>query len=239
MARPQKSGIDYFPLDVYMEQDDKIALIEAKYGIVGFGVIIKLYKKVYANKGYYYEWNDRNEILFTKYAGVDQEQLKDIIKDSLEWEIFDKKIFNKYQILTSKRIQKTYLDASYRKKQVELYEEFLINGVNGHINKDNVIINSINDSNNPQIKVKKTKIKESKVKHLDHILLTEDEYKKLVEKIGELKTKKMIDDLDYYIENNPTKGKKYKSHYRTILKWYEKDKDKKQEGNNGLKPKTV
>ncbi|MBM3709885.1 MAG: DNA replication protein DnaD, partial [Actinobacteria bacterium] len=28
MARPHKAGIDYFPLDVYMEQDDKIALIE-------------------------------------------------------------------------------------------------------------------------------------------------------------------------------------------------------------------
>ena len=28
MARPQKNGLDYFPLDVDMDQDDKIALIE-------------------------------------------------------------------------------------------------------------------------------------------------------------------------------------------------------------------
>ena len=31
MARPQKNGLDYFPLDVDMDQDDKIALIEAQH----------------------------------------------------------------------------------------------------------------------------------------------------------------------------------------------------------------
>ena len=45
MVRPLKAGIDYFPLDTNMEQDDKIALIEAKYGVLGFGVIIKIFKK--------------------------------------------------------------------------------------------------------------------------------------------------------------------------------------------------
>ncbi len=45
MPRPQKAGLDYFPLDTDMEKDDKIALIETKYGIVGFGIVIKLFKK--------------------------------------------------------------------------------------------------------------------------------------------------------------------------------------------------
>ena len=63
----------------------------------------------------------------------------------------------------------------------------------------------------------------SKVKHLTHVLLTNEEYQKLIEKFGKDKTAKKIDDLDYYIENNPKKGSKYKNHYRTILKWNEKD----------------
>jgi len=40
MARPQKNGLDYFPLDVDMDQDDKIALIEAQHGVVGFAKTI-------------------------------------------------------------------------------------------------------------------------------------------------------------------------------------------------------
>ena len=42
MARPQKEGIDYFTLDVKM--DDEVKLVEAKSGIAGFGVLIKLYQ---------------------------------------------------------------------------------------------------------------------------------------------------------------------------------------------------
>lgn len=41
MARYLKSGLDYFPLNVDIDQDDKMALIEAQYGIVGFGIVIK------------------------------------------------------------------------------------------------------------------------------------------------------------------------------------------------------
>lgn len=32
MARPTKTGLEYFPLDVDMDQDDKLFFIEAKYG---------------------------------------------------------------------------------------------------------------------------------------------------------------------------------------------------------------
>lgn len=35
-----KSGIDYFPLDVSL--DDKFELIEAEFGLTGFAVVVKL-----------------------------------------------------------------------------------------------------------------------------------------------------------------------------------------------------
>ncbi len=223
MVRPQKPGIDYFPLDVYMEQDDKIALIEAKYGLLGFGVIIKLYKKIYADKGYYYDWNERSMILFTKYAGVELEQLKAVIVDALEWELFDKKLFNKYGILTSKRIQKTYLTAAARKKKVELYQEYLLNGVNDDENKDNVYIYPLGDDINPHIKVKEKETKVNKNRYGEYVLLTTDEFNKLKEQFGEVKTQDKIENLDLYIGS---KGKKYKSHYMTILSWDKKDNNK-------------
>ena len=49
MARPIKDGVDYFPLDVNL--DMKFRLLEAKHGIVGFGIIIKLFQRIYADNG--------------------------------------------------------------------------------------------------------------------------------------------------------------------------------------------
>ena len=33
MARPLKEGLDYFPLDVDVDQDDKVAIIEGMHGV--------------------------------------------------------------------------------------------------------------------------------------------------------------------------------------------------------------
>ena len=35
-----------------VEMDDKVELIEAKHGITGFGVLVKLYQKIY-KEGYF------------------------------------------------------------------------------------------------------------------------------------------------------------------------------------------
>ena len=45
MARPIKTGLDYFPMDV--DTDEKFELIEAKHEIVGFGIVIKLFQRIY------------------------------------------------------------------------------------------------------------------------------------------------------------------------------------------------
>ena len=53
----------------------------------------------------------------------------------------------------------------------------------------------------------------------NNVLLTETEYQKLKEKLGDL-ADKLIEDLSLYIAS---KGKKYKSHYATILSWSRKN----------------
>ena len=60
MARPIKQGVDYFPLDVYL--DDKFKFIEIKYGLEGFGIIVKLFQKIYSC-GHWYQWGDDELIL--------------------------------------------------------------------------------------------------------------------------------------------------------------------------------
>ena len=61
-----------------------------------------------------------------------------------------------------------------------------------------------------------------------NISLTNEEYKNLQEKMQE-HTKIMIDKLSRYIKST---GKTYKSHYATILTWYEEDKEKLSKKSN-------
>ncbi|WP_153465064.1 Lin1244/Lin1753 domain-containing protein [Sediminibacillus terrae] len=183
MARPKKEGLDYFPLDVDIDQNDKVALIEAKHGVVGFSVIVKLFMKIY-KEGYFYKWTEREQLLFSNRVNVDINIVKDVVIDSIEWDLFNKKLYQDHEILTSQGIQERYLDAITRRKEVNLVKSFLLIDpleyigssriavyvVNDDGNRVNVNINSTKQSkgkhksgNNPQSKVKESKVKESKV----------------------------------------------------------------------------
>lgn len=77
---------------------------------------------------------------------------------------------------------------------------------------------SESQSNSQTISNKKTKKEKNikKNKYGDFVLLTEDEYKKLIAVFGLPFTTKAIEVLDNYIGS---KGDKYKSHYYTIRGW--------------------
>lgn len=180
MARPTKIGLDYFPLDVDIDQDDKVAIIEALHGLEGFGVIIKLLMKIY-KEGYFYEWTRREQLLFSKRINVDINSLNKIVNDCVNEGLFDKELFEKYNILTSKGIQNRYLEAVKRRKEVTFHKDyFLIDDVkkivgnssidilledeNGNVINVNINSNSDKDNgnNNTQSKEKKSKEKKSK-----------------------------------------------------------------------------
>jgi len=173
LARPQKTGLEYFPLDVDIDQDDKIQLIEARFGITGFAIIIKLFMKIY-KEGYYYKWTEKEQLLFSKRINVDINLVNDVINECIKWGLFDSTLYEKYKILTSKGIQRRYLEATSRRKQVELIEEYCLIDPSKYSNVVFVSINSVNVNNNPQLdkvnddigtqsKVKESKVKKSKV----------------------------------------------------------------------------
>lgn len=123
MARPKKQGLDYFPLDVNV--DNKIEILESEYGILGFGFIVRLFQKIYAN-GYYLEWNQYSAILLKKEIGMTKEKINEFIEFCLEINIFDKKLYSEYNILTSRGIQKRYFTVCKRRKEIELIKEYLL-----------------------------------------------------------------------------------------------------------------
>jgi hypothetical protein len=66
----------------------------------------------------------------------------------------------------------------------------------------------------------KEPLNNKKIKFLEFVLLTDSENQSLIDKFGDSATKDYIKRLNNYIGS---KGKKYKSHYHTILSWSDKD----------------
>ncbi|MFT8319321.1 MAG: DUF4373 domain-containing protein [Bacillus sp. (in: firmicutes)] len=229
MARPQKEGLDYFPLDVDIDQDDKVALIEAQHGVTGFAIVIKLLMKIYKN-GYYYNWTEKEQLLFSRSINVDINSINDVINDCLKWELFSKTVFEKQAILTSKGIQLRYLEAVSRRQEVKIPKSHLLicgDKVNDY---KNLVIDNINDENddiNPQSKVKKRivkKRKEEKHKYAEFVSMLPSEHKKLLDQFGQAGTDDRIERLNLY---KGSTGKKYKSDYLTILNWERKNSNDK------------
>ena len=223
MARPQKQGLDYFPFDCFT--DSKIELIEAEFGLTGFAIIVKLLQKIYGEQGYYCEWNSEVALLFAHKNNVGGNVVSETIQSALRRGVFQEDLFNRFGILTSAEIQKTYLEAVGRRKQIEIRKEYLlikvtlknVNVCNNSINADN---NSINDCNNQQSKVKESKVKESKIKEAptqstislllsdgQALLVTEAEIFHFETLYPDLNIRKEFVSMKTWLEQNP-KGRR-------------------------------
>jgi hypothetical protein len=159
------SGIPYFPFDTSL--DDKFKLIEAEFGLAGFGVVVKLYQKIYGTDGYYVEWTEEVALLFSKKIGLGGSAVSEIVRASIKRGIFDRDKFDKYSILTSRGIQKRYFEAVNRRKNVEVKSGYLLDDYtqiykNVSIKRENDNISSENDNIFRQRKEEKTKEEKSK-----------------------------------------------------------------------------
>ena len=161
-----KSGIDYFPLDVVL--DEKFELIEAEYGLTGFGVIVRLLQEIYGKAGYYIEWTTEVALLFARKVGLGGNVVSEIVEASIRRGMFDREKYDKYHVLTSRGIQKRYFEAVSRRKVLEVDENILLVNVallcpNVDIRAKNVNIFSKNANISEQSKVEESRVKESKV----------------------------------------------------------------------------
>ena len=165
-------GIDSFLLDCHT--NDNIAEIEAAYGIKGFAVIVRLWQKIYSEKGYYCEWIDRSPVLFlSKWfgggSGVELNFINEVVGTALRNGLFDADLYSRYHILTSKGIQSRYFEVVKRRTSVKAVSEYLlVSAANlpGNVDIFSISVNR-NEENvcrNATSKVKESKEKESKGK---------------------------------------------------------------------------
>lgn len=163
MARPFKTGLDYFELDCHL--DEKIKLIQAEFGLKGFAVVVLLFKEIYGGEGYYMSWDNERLLLLASENGIesgDTNLIKEVVRACIRRGIFSAEIFEKYQILTSKGIQKRYFRAVARRGKIEAKKEYLLvkvdkNLINVNNNSINADKNRINVSKSTQRREEKSR----------------------------------------------------------------------------------
>ena len=249
MARPIKSKIDYFPIDC--TDDDRMKLIELKHGLVAYAVYVKLLQKIFGNKGYYIEWNEDSQLLFSGEYSVPFDTLSDIIADMLKRGIFDMGMYDNYGILTSKDIQEQYFFVVSRRKVKDVDERFcLINAAktgviaaktmvsadnNTHsigeesIVKDSISEYSIGEESRDNCVVSETPSpSQGKARgEYNNVFLTEAEYEELSRRYPDIDSS--IHRLSEYLA---VSGKDYASHFAVLNKWSREDQIKQAEKNN-------
>lgn len=174
MAGKPKRSIDFagWRTDIF-ENDSKIdELIEAQ-GWIGFSIYFYLCQKAYASDGYFYRWSYTNAATTARRmgGGIRSETIRQVVGLCLQIGLFDKRLFDREGILTSRGIQRRYIVAIQKRsfKEVEgklwlLSEEesegLIVIPENGHSLPENG--HSLPERPTKESKVKESKEKESK-----------------------------------------------------------------------------
>ena len=113
-------------MDVNFLDDTKFGFIDAKFGAEGVVIILRLWQLIYNDKGYYCNWSEDDAVLFARRYGYGKKwsEVQAIVDESLKRGIFDKFMYNKHHILTSRRIQEVYTEAVKRRNSCSINDEY-------------------------------------------------------------------------------------------------------------------
>ena len=234
-------GLKFFSFDTSIEF--KVRLIEAEFGIKGFGVIVKLWQRIYGELGYYIKFDDEVALLFADEIKVNGNLVSEIVRAAIKRGIFHQGMYEKYKILTSHGIQKRFLEGTSRRVRVEMEDRYLLLSAheipqNVYIIEKNVYRNGKNVVKNEQSRRDENRRDENRrereEKHArgkyENVFLTNEQLEDLKKRYPADYQKK-IDRLSVGIE---TKGYQYQNHHATIILWAEEDEIREREKN---KPK--
>lgn len=168
MARPLKSGIDYFPLDCNFMKDIKVRKILRACGPGAIAVIVNLLCTIYQGDGYYMLWDEDTGFLIADDVGVKESFVHEVVKTAVQAEFFNAGMFEEQGILTSVGIQRRYKEATTRRNNNALIADYNLlsnesSGVIAYNNPVNVDNNPINVDKSTQMIVDDSKVNKTKV----------------------------------------------------------------------------
>lgn len=220
------SGIPFVPLDCQL--DEKFDYIEAEFGLIGFAIVVKLFQRIYGGHGYYCEWNDRVALLFAHKNGVGADVVREIVSAAIREDIFSRKMYEDFGILTSAGVQKRFAEVAKRRKEIFDKTEYVMLrcaqiSENADNSGQNVCNSGQNVCNSATSKVKESKVNVSEVKESNAAPPPASPATRttLVAEYGEKNVKHYEERFRKWSAN---KGKKFgKNIYPIIADWMKND----------------
>lgn len=176
MARPRKDGLDYFPLDVNFLSDLKIKKIIRAYGAQAVAVVMSVLTTIYRDNGYFANYDEDLIFIIADELKLEDSYVKNVIEKLIEIDFLSKEQKEKNNILTSIGIQERYLKVCERRVKKKLNATYnLINDSSNELPQTESTADGgfcihkphstgVNDDDNPQSKVNKSKVNKSKEK---------------------------------------------------------------------------
>lgn len=177
MARPQKNGLDYFPLDCGFFNNFKIKALRRTRGAIGVLTYLNILCKVY-EKGYYLCFDSKEQLAYDIAEEITNDQLArtvssvtESINYLVESNMIEKSLF-KRGVITSRAIQEQYKISLEKSKRTIKMDEFVLdeqgiyleqNQVNSEETPVNTEETQVNTELSTQSKIKESKVNKSKV----------------------------------------------------------------------------
>ncbi len=156
MARPLKTGLEYFPHDVDMSEDLKIRKLEARFGLTGYALYNKILEQQYKYAGKFTLECEDNLRLYCKEWKITKVKLFKIIEACISLELFEDE-----KLLSDSIRQRLEKINNHRKSQRENFSKR--KSENTKISHLEIVSESENIAETVQSKVKESKEKKSSV----------------------------------------------------------------------------
>ncbi|WP_337942090.1 DUF4373 domain-containing protein [Parabacteroides sp.] len=116
MARPIKKGLDYFPVDTDIFDNIQVRKLKSRYKASGFLIYFTILCDVYKKEGYFLQLSDDYVYDLSDRIGETEERVQEVISFCLQTDLFNRRIYELYKVITSKSIQVRYIQAQKRSK---------------------------------------------------------------------------------------------------------------------------
>lgn len=187
MARPISKGLKYFNLEVNFFQDRKVRRLQRKCGesspLVFIGILCIIYEE-----GYYIRWDEDLRFDLADLIKVDESYVDEVIEGCFNAGLLSREMYDEHQILTSEAIQKRYQTICEQSKRINRVKKFSLINTSEEITPDEGVDDispeetfpikhegDVYSEVQPQSKVKKSKVKESKENYSYYSLEEEKE----------------------------------------------------------------
>jgi len=127
MGNSFKEGkLEFFRLDVGFFTDRKVELLRSDNNgsIMAEYFYLRLLCHMYADKGYYMEWNEDEAALWALRLGVERNSVQMMIKLLFKRSMLNEQLYQQEKVLSSRRIQDTYVRACSERAMIQIQMKY-------------------------------------------------------------------------------------------------------------------